>query len=84
MEFMMILDHPILMEVADVVFIAQRTQPRHHKDENEKDHADVSCALSCLPNVRDCVQIVAVHHIVTEAPLHSLAEVIVEQQVLLF
>ena len=55
MEFMIILNHPGLMEVADVVFSAQRTQPGHHKDENEKDHADVSSALSCLSNVRDCV-----------------------------
>jgi len=84
MEFMIFLDHPILVEVADVVFIAQRTQPGHHEDEDEEHHADVHCALSCLSDVRDCVQIIAVHHIVTQSPLNGLAEVIVEQQVLLF
>ena len=84
MEFMEVLYQPFRMEVADVVFLAQSAQPGHQEAKYEKDHADVDRAPPRLSYVRDCVQIVAVHHIVTKAPLDGLAEIVVKQQVLLF
>ena len=83
MEFMGVLHHPILMEIADIVFLSQGVESGHQEANNEKDHANVDCAFSCLSYVRNRVEIVAVHHIVTETPLDSLAKVIVKQQVLL-